>query len=62
VQLIQRQIEYEDVMMHRFAPGKAEHHAFPVEKRCVNERLVAHGGMQKYSGRQCTHKTKAQSV
>ena len=23
-------------------PGKAEHHAFPVEKCCVNERLVVH--------------------
>jgi hypothetical protein len=49
VQLIQRPIECEDVKMHRSAPATAEHHAFPVEKRCVNERLVAHGGMQKYS-------------
>ena len=33
--------------MNRFAPGRAEHHAFPLEKHRVNERLVAHGGVQK---------------
>jgi hypothetical protein len=53
VQLIQRPIECANIGSVLAAepepafPVKAEHHAFPAEKRCINERLIAHGGVQK---------------